>query len=56
MMPIPNFIGNKLASNREYSGLEMPQDNVILFDKTTINLKEYLEPLNVKLKPDSTMH
>jgi hypothetical protein len=51
-MPSPDFIGRKLASIREYSGLGIPQSNVILFSKT----KESLEPLIPKLKPGSNMH
>ena len=51
-MPTPDFIGRKLASIREYSGLGIPQSNVILFSKT----KESLEPLIPKLKPGSCMH
>ena len=51
-MPTPDYIGNKLASIRDYSGLGIPQDNVILFDKT----KESLEPLISKMKPGSTVH
>lgn len=51
-MPTPDFIGKKLASIKDYSGLGIPQDNVILFDKT----KKSLEPLISKLKPGSTIH
>ena len=51
-MPTPDYIGKKLASIRDYSGLGIPQDNVILFDKT----KESLEPLISKMKPGSTVH
>jgi hypothetical protein len=51
-IPTLNFIGKYPASIKDYSGLGVPHDNVILFDKT----KESLEPLNPRLKPGSTMH
>ena len=51
-MPTSDFIEKKLASIREYSGLGIPQSNVILFSNT----KESLDPLIPKLKPGSTMN
>ena len=51
-MPTQDFIGRKLDSIKEYSGLGILKSNVILFSNT----KESLEPLIAKLAPGSDMH
>ena len=55
-MPEQKFIEEKIQSFKKYINLEIPEKNVILFDKTKESLEEFVENQikgNIKINRDT---